>query len=70
MTEKQRVRADGKLARKNMTPAERAAASRIIAGHIAESEEFRNAKTVFLYKAVPDEVDLSYLLQMPEAEGK
>ena len=53
-----------------MTPAERAAASRIIAGHIAESEEFRNAKTVFLYKAVPDEVDLSYLLQMPEAEGK
>ncbi len=70
MTEKQRVRADGKLARKNMTPAERAKASRIIAGRIAESEEFRNAKTVFLYKAMPDEVDLSYLMQMPEADGK
>lgn len=70
MTEKQRVRADGKLARKNMTPIERAKASRIIAGRIAESEEFRNAKTVFLYKAMPDEVDLSYLMQMPEADGK
>ncbi|MBP0970109.1 MAG: 5-formyltetrahydrofolate cyclo-ligase [Oscillospiraceae bacterium] len=70
MTDKNRVRQEGLDARRGMTPEERAAASAEISKRVASSEEFRTAKTVLIYRAMPDEVDLCYLTQLPEAEGK
>lgn len=54
------------LARRALSPEKRAEYSRSIAGTIASSPAFRAAHTVMLYRAMPDEVDLSGL----EAYGK
>ena len=70
VTDKQSIRKMGQKARRSMTPEEREAASGKIARLIAESDEFRAAHTVLIYRAMPDEADLSYLTELPEAEGK
>lgn len=60
------VRNHGKEARKNLTQDERIRFSAVIAGKIFESEEFKNAKTVMIYKAMKSEVCLDEL----EGKGK
>ena len=70
MTEKQTVREKGIMARRGMRPEERVAASMEIARKIAASDEFKDADTVLIYRAMPDEVDLDFLAKLPEAEGK
>ena len=70
MTEKQRIRTQGKKARRAMRPEERSEASVRIARRIGDSVEFRCAETILIYNAVPDEVDLGFLTGLPEAEGK
>ena len=70
MTEKQAVRKKGIQARRALEAGERIAASIEIARKIAASDEFRNAGTILIYRAMPDEVDLKYLTEMSEAKGK
>ena len=70
VTDKQQIREQGKLARREMKPEERAAASMEIARRIAASDVFADAGTVLIYKAMPDEVDLGFLTELPESEGK
>jgi len=53
-----------------MTEEERASASLEIARRISRTDVFRRARTVLIYRAMPDETDLSYLALMPEAQGK
>lgn len=60
------VRNHGKEARKNLTQDERAHFSAIISGRILESEEFKEATTVMIYKSMKSEVCLDGL----EGEGK
>ena len=55
---------------RKMEAGERNAASMEIARKIAASDEFRGAETILIYRAMPDEVDLSFLTRLPEAEGK
>ena len=54
------------LARRNLSPEKRAEYSALIVGAIASSAAFKAAHTVMLYRAMPDEVDLSGL----ESYGK
>ncbi|MBP0985858.1 MAG: 5-formyltetrahydrofolate cyclo-ligase [Oscillospiraceae bacterium] len=70
MTEKQAVREKGIQARRGMETGERIAASMEIARRIVASDEFRNAGTILIYRAMPDEVDLRFLTELPEAVGK
>ncbi len=70
VTEKKAVREKGILARRGMEPEERTAASVEIARKIADTDVFRNAGTILIYRAMPDEVDLSFLTKLPEADGK
>ena len=70
MTEKEKVRQEGLDARRGMTPEQRKAASMEIVRRIAGSEAFRGARTVLIYRAMPDEADLSLLTELSEAEGK
>ena len=48
-------------ARRALTVEERRSFSERICTRIAESEAFKKAETVMIYKAMPDEVDLSFL---------
>ena len=65
MTEKQAVREKGIQARRGMEAGERIEASMEIARKIADSDEFRDAGTILIYRAMPDEVDLRFLTELP-----
>lgn len=70
MTEKQQIRKKGQSARRGMSEEERKTASLAIARRIAASDEFKKACRIMIYQAMPDEADLDYLTELPEAEGK
>lgn len=70
MQDRRDTRKKGIRARREMTPEERCIASGKISKRVAESDVFRNAHTVFLYCAMPDEVDLSMLTEMAGSSGK
>ena len=70
MTDKKRIRRIALTARRTMSPKEREDASKAITDLIAASDVFRMAETVLIYKAMPDEVDLGLLTDLPDAEGK
>lgn len=57
-------------ARAAIPPAERARLSDLIVRAVAESEAFRQAETVMLYRAVGAEADLDALTALPAASGK
>ena len=70
MTDKDEIRRRGLLARRSMDADARASASAEIVRRVAASEVFRRARTVLIYAAMPDEVDLSGIEDCPEAAGK
>ena len=57
-------------ARDALTPGERQTFSETICRRIAESDAFRNAETVMVYRSVRGEVSLDPLLRHPDASGK
>ena len=70
VTNKQITRETGKKARRGMRPEDRDEASRVIVQRIIQTTIFRNAETIMIYNAMPDEVDITSLSEMPEANGK
>ena len=64
------IRKEKRAARRALPPEERQAASLAICRYIAASDAFRRAKTLFLYRAMPEEVDLSRLSEEAEQAGK
>lgn len=67
---KQEIRAQIRANIKLMQKVERDAASINICQHIIATQEWQMAKTVWLYAALPDEVDLSLLIQNAGECGK
>ena len=67
---KQELRKQIKAKIKLMTEAEREAASVRICQQIISSSEWQKAKTVWLYAALPDEVDLTTLMHDAEQHAK
>ena len=57
-------------ARNALTPEQHAAADQAIAERIAESELYKNARTILSFAAMPGEVDLSPLHAMAARDGK
>lgn len=70
MMTKQELREQIKGKIKQMQREERESASRLVCRDIISSPEWKNAQTVWLYAALPDEVDLSLLIQDAEQSGK
>ncbi len=68
--ERKAIRKQGIRARESLTEAERAEKSRRIAERIAETEEYRKAGTVMIYRAVRGEVSLQALTEHPASAGK
>ena len=64
---KQELRAQLKKTIAQMKSAERDTSSLYVCLQIIGTEEWQNAQTVMLYKALADEIDLSLLIQ--DAEG-
>lgn len=67
---KQELRKQIKAKIKLMTEAEREAASIRICQQIIATSEWQKAETVWLYAALPDEVDLTTLMRDAEQKGK
>ncbi len=67
---KQELRRKYKRAVKALSGEEKRAASHEIAGRIVSMPEYKEALTVMVYSALPDEVDLTPLLDHPFSEGK
>lgn len=67
---KQELREQVKARIKLMPSEERAASSLQICHHIIATPEWKEAKTVLLYAALPDEVDLDSLFKNAEQCGK
>ena len=59
VTNKQITRETGKKARRGMRPEDRDEASRVIVQRIIQTTIFRNAETIMIYNAIPDEVDIT-----------
>jgi 5-formyltetrahydrofolate cyclo-ligase len=63
-------RAAGKAARRALGEAYRAEACRALCAQIAQSEVFRRARTILLYRAVGSEADVRALADAAAAAGK
>lgn len=57
-------------ARKKMDPKERRRSSDLISKRILESEEYKMANTIFVYRAIRGEVSLRELVEQAVADGK
>ena len=67
---KQELRAQIKKTIAQIKPAERDTASLYVCLQIIGTEEWQNAQTVMLYRALADEIDLSLLIQDAEGSDK
>ena len=63
-------RAAGRAARRNLPMEQRTAKSAVICARLKELPEVQNAKTIFSYLAMPDEVNLAEFHAWAEAQGK
>lgn len=68
--ERKALRKSKIAARNALSPEERDQLSEQLVKQILASEEFRNAKTVMIYKGIKGEVRLEALEKSPEAQGK
>jgi 5-formyltetrahydrofolate cyclo-ligase len=61
--QKAALRAEARAAVKNMSPADRASASRLICERLTAQRVWQNARAVLLFMPMPDEPDIRPLLQ-------
>ena len=67
---KKRIRVAKIAAREGLAEADRIAFSEVICDRIAETEEYKNAHTIFMYKCIYGEVKLDKLEERAAADGK
>ena len=70
MLTSQEIRKAGKAARASLSKEERGEKSKMIVARLTESEWYRKAHTIMIYKALGAEVSLSELEKVAAADGK
>ncbi len=69
-TGRNEIRQKGIKARIEMEPDERVKKSRVIVDKLLQSNEFKNAKTIMLYRGMKGEVELDSIADAPESKDK